>query len=87
MTPDEYIQSILKGNTPMQSGKFLVKEVCDDVGFTIEHLKQLESTFRNMDEKHKYEEVIFDSYIENNDFSLTGEQRLKAYAIYKKSKE
>lgn len=85
MKPEEYIERLFDTKNKMQAGKFLVKEICDDVGFTIEHLKQIEKCFNNIDEKHSYEKIIYDAYIQNNDFSLTDEQREKAYNVYKKS--
>ena len=39
--------------------------------------------FEKIDEKHRYEKVIFDSYVENDGFFLTDEQRLRAYEEYK----
>ena len=71
-------------NTPMNVGKFLNKEFAEYIGLEIKHLKRLEPIFKRLDEKHLYEKVIFDSYIENNGFYLTEEQRLKAYEEYKK---
>lgn len=85
MNADEYIDYMLNISTlPMEVGKFLVPEFVNNIGFTIEHLKKLEPVINNIDEKHNYEKIIFDSYIENNDFVLTEEQKLKAYNEYKK---
>lgn len=66
----------------MKAGKFLVPEFANYIGLTIDDLKILEPMFRNMDEKHKYEEVIYDAYVSNNAFILTNEQRKKAFEIY-----
>ena len=38
-------------------------------------------------EKHLYEKVIYDAYIENGCWVLTAEQREEAYRIYKECKE
>lgn len=70
--------------TPMNVGKFLNKEFAEYIGLEIKHLKRLEPIFKRLDEKHLYEKVIYDSYIENNGFYLTEEQRLKAYEEYNK---
>ena len=86
MTADEFVQDILNSKLPMEIGKFLVPEVCKYIGFTINHLKQLEPVIEKLDSKHKYEKIIYESYLENNDFFLTDEQRLRAYAEYKKER-
>ena len=54
---------------------------------TINHLKKLSPLIDFLDDKHRYEKIIFESYIENNDFFLTEEQRLKAYLEYQKWKQ
>lgn len=69
--------------TPMSVGKFLIPEFNTEFGITIEDIKQLKPLIEKLDDKHKYEEVIFNAYIENNDFVLTDEQRNNAYKIYK----
>ncbi len=67
----------------MQLGKFLVPGFVQEIGFTIEHLKALKPLAEKLDERHRYEKVIYDSYIENGSFELTEEQRSKAYEQYK----
>lgn len=84
MSPKEFIRVSLSRNCPMELGKFLVPEFCKEIGFTINDLKQLQILRDALDDKHKYEAVIFDAYIENNDFYLTEEQLQKAYNEYKK---
>ena len=84
MTPKEFIQASLSRNCPMELGKFLVPEFCKEIGFTINDLKQLQILRDTLDNKHKYEAIIFDAYIENNDFYLTEEQLSSAYEEYKK---
>jgi len=84
MTPEEYIKYHKDKNTVgIFLGKFLVPEFVKEIGFTIEHLKQLEFLLDKLDEKHNYEKIIYNAYIENNDFYLTDEQRLNAYNEYK----
>jgi hypothetical protein len=87
MSPREFIITTLKRNIPMEIGKFLVPEFCKEIGFTIEHLKQLEPLVEKLDEKHKYEEVIFNAYIDNNGFSLTNEQLQQAFKCYELSRQ
>lgn len=84
LKPQQFIEYT---KLPMELGKFLVKEVCQEIGFTIEHLKQLKPIVDKLDEKHLYEKVIWESYIENNDFYLTNEQLQMAYEEYKKYRQ
>lgn len=71
-------------NDPLQVGKFLVPEFAEYIDLNIEDLKRLDHWFDKLDDKHKYERIIYDSYIENSEFFLTDEQLNKAYEIYKK---
>lgn len=73
MSADEFVKYMLNTKTPMEIGKFLVPEVANYLGFTIEHLKQLQPVIDKLDNKHKYEKIIYDSYIENDDFYMTQE--------------
>jgi hypothetical protein len=82
MSSNEFIEETLKRNCPMEIGKFLVKDFVDDIGFTIEDLKKLKPLRDNLDKKHLYEAIIYDSYIENNKFELSNEQLMKAYREY-----
>lgn len=82
MTPDEFVEYTLNSKLPMEIGKFLVPEVAEFLGFTIEHLKQLAPVVDRLDDKHKYEKVIYDAYLENGEFYLTDEQRNEAYTEY-----
>lgn len=83
MSPDEFVDYALNSPLPMEAGKFLVPEVAEYLGFTIEHLKKLESVFERLDERHDYEKIIFRSYIENGSFTLTDEQRAEAFQAYR----
>lgn len=84
MTADEFVEITLKTKCPMIVGKFLIPEFCQEIGFTIEHLKQLKPLFDAIDIKHRYEKYIFDAYLINNDFVLTPEQKKIIYEEYKK---
>ena len=86
--PERFVYEALNTKTPpILYGKFLVPEFNAEIGFTIDHLKQMEPVFDKMDEKHKYLKSIFNSYIENGEFVLTDEQRRAAYEEYKKERE
>ena len=86
MSPEKFIEVTLQNNTPMEMGKFLVPEFNKEIGFTINHLKKLQPLVDNLDDHHKYEKVIYDSYIANNDFTLTEDQLNEAYKMYLKYK-
>lgn len=84
MDKNGFIKDTIESNVPMRVGKFLIPEFCEFIGFTVDDLKTFDAIFNKMDDKHKYEKIIYESYLENNDFTLTDEQRLKAYNEYKK---
>lgn len=67
-------------------GKFLVPEVAEYLQFTIEDLKQIGNLVNCLDERHLYEKIIYDAYIENNGFFMTDEQLNAAYAEYKRER-
>ena len=82
----EYINDVYESGVNMKVGKFLIPEFNKYINFTIDDLKSLQPIFDNMDEKHTYERVIFESYLKNRDFFLTDEQRREAYKEYKRSR-
>lgn len=86
MNKNGFIKDTIESNVPMRVGKFLIPEFCEFIGFTVDDLKTFDAIFNKMDDKHKYEKIIYESYLENNDFTLTDEQRLKAYNEYKKGR-
>lgn len=83
---EDYIEWALKSNIGMVIGKFLVPEFCAEIDFTVEDLPRLEPLIDRLDDKHKYEKIIYHSYIENGSFTLTDEQRDRAYKSYKESR-
>lgn len=87
MPAKDFIEIALRSKLPMSAGKFLCKEFCEEIGFTIDDLKQLKNKFYNMDVRHTYEKIIYDAYIQNNSFTLTDEQRKKAYNEYVSSRK
>ena len=84
MPIDELIDITLFRNFPMEIGTFLVPEFIKEFKLSIDDLKRLEPLIAKLDDKHKYEEVIYNAYLENNDFVLTDEQRQEAYRVYNK---
>lgn len=83
---DEYIKWDVESNVPMSVGKYLIPEFCAEIGFTIADLPKVKSLVDRLDPKHRYEEIIYNSYIENGSFMLTDEQRFRAYKSYKESR-
>jgi hypothetical protein len=83
---DKYIDWALKSQSGLVIGKFLVPEFCEAIGFTIEDLPQLKPLINKLDDKHRYEEIIFNSYITNGSFTLTEKQREQVYKSYKNSR-
>ena len=82
----DYITWALKSKIGMVLGKFLIPEFNKQIGFTIEDLPKVKSLIEKLDSKHFYEKIIYDSYIENGSFTLTDEQRDRAYESYKQSR-
>lgn len=87
MSKEEFIEYTVNSKLPMEVGKFLVPEVAEYLGFTLQDLCKLRPAIERLDRKHEYERVIFDSYIENEGFYLTDEQRDHAYKIYCRARE
>ena len=89
MSKEEFIEYELNHckKLPMAAGKFLIPELCKYKGITIEDLKQFEFAFNNIDDKHNYEKIIYQSYIKNCDFVLTDKQRDEAYRVYKEARK
>lgn len=80
---EELIQDALKSQLPMVVGKFLIPEFNNEIGFTIEDLPKLQPLIDKLDDKHKYEAIIYNYYLQNNAFTLTSEQKEEAYKCYK----
>jgi hypothetical protein len=78
------IRDALRSQLPMVVGKFLIPEFNAEIGFTIEDLPLMQPLIDKIDEKHNYERIIYEAYLENGKFELTKEQRDRAYAEYKK---
>lgn len=89
MPKKEFIEYELEHckKTPMAAGKFLVPELCKHMNITIDDLKLFDESFKNMDNRHSYEQIIYEAYLKNNGFFLTKEQRDNAYQKYKENKD
>ena len=83
---EQLIQDALKSELSMVVGKFLIPEFNKKIGFTIDDLQKIKPLIDRLDEKHIYEKIIYESYLENNSFTLTEDQRLKAYKKYKETR-
>jgi hypothetical protein len=86
-TVEHYINYALQTGPAMAVCKFLVSEFCEEIGFKISDLPKLQPLIDNLDPKHAYLKIIFESYLENASFVLTDEQRLKAYSLYKEARK
>ena len=83
---EKYIELALRSNLGMVVGKFLIPDFCKEIGFCVNDLPRLKPLIDKLDSKHKYEKIIFNSYIENGSFTLTDSQREAAYKSYKESR-
>lgn len=83
---EEYIDWALKSNLGMVIGKFLVPEFNAAIGLSVEDLKRLSPLLEKLDDKHKYEEIIYNAYLENKAFVLTQEQKDLAYKSYRETR-
>lgn len=72
---------------PMAAGKFLVPEFSREVGFLPEMLEKIKPMIDKLDEKHGYEKIIYEAYLENGEFILTPEQKEKAYNEYRRVRD
>ena len=86
LTKEEFIEDTLNSSLYMKVGKFLVPEFAKYINLTIKDLKKLIPVIEKIDKKHEYEKIIFYSYIDNNDFYLTNEQKIKAFNKYNEFK-
>lgn len=81
-----FISDVRDTKVPMKAGKFLIPEFNEFIGLTIDDLALLKDVFSKMDDKHSYEKIIFNSYLENGGFYLTDKQKERAYEEYKKAR-
>lgn len=91
-TPEWHVNHILNEvRFPLDIGHFLIPEVNKELGITIEHIKPLapilDELWGKADNLYNYNKIIYDSYMENNSFTLTEEQRDRAYQVYKDARK
>ena len=84
---DHYIDYALQTGPAMAVCKFLIPEFCEEIGLKISDLPKLQPLINDLDKKHIYLKIIFESYLENAAFTLTEEQRLEAYSSYKEARQ
>ena len=81
------IQRTLDNGDALLIGKFLVPEVAQTIGLTIDDLCRLEPLLDKLDDNHQYETVIFNAYKENGSFTMTANQLKQAYKAYQQARE
>lgn len=84
---DTYINMAIEYNLGMAVGKFLIPEFCEAIGMTVRDLPKLQPLIDILDNKHKYEKVIYEAYLNNQSFTLTDAQRKDAYKVYKQERK
>jgi len=67
----------------MKFGKYIIPEFAEYIGLTIDDLPRLQLLLAKLDKQHLYQQVIYNAYLENGDFTLTPDQREAAYESYK----
>ena len=84
MSKDELLEFAMRDKANgLEFGKFLVPEFIQLIDMTIDDLKRLYAFYESrIDDVHEYQKIIYKSYIENNDFTLTPEQIDKAFESY-----
>lgn len=83
----DMVRRTLESGDALLVGKFLVPEVADALGVTVEDILPLEGLLPKLDKKHEYVAAIFNAVKRNGSFELTDEQRAVAYEIYKQARE
>lgn len=84
----DFIDDIVNGIVPKYFlNEFLIPEVNEAIGFEFSELHALNYLFDELDDKHKYLKIIYDSYIENDEYYLSDSQRELAFNEYKKYRD
>lgn len=87
-TKQDFLDDIVNGVVPKYFlNKFLVPEVNEAIGFEFSELHALKYLFDELDDKHKYLKIIYESYIENDEYYLSDSQRELAFNEYKKYRD
>lgn len=86
-TAEEMIAFMNKGLLfPSAVIVFLVPDIITRVGMTVELLPSIKPLIDKLDDAHKYIELIYNAYVENNNFTLTNEQLMAAYDEYNRER-
>lgn len=86
-TAEEMIAFMNKGLLlPSAVIVFLVPDIITRVGMTVELLPSIKPLIDKLDDAHKYIKVIYNAYVENNNFTLTNEQLMAAYDEYNRER-
>lgn len=85
-TAKNMIQQAIDTNDAMVVGKFLIKEVAEEIGLLPQDIILLKPLIEKVDEKHQYQKIIFNAIIENDSFDLTETQLNEAFEEYKKTR-
>lgn len=88
-TAEEILADLVEQGTsanPAAVILFLIPEVIERIGMTFDKLPELTPFIEKLDNKHKYIEVIYNAYLDNEDFTLTEEQLQEAYENYLSSR-
>lgn len=81
---EELISFMLKWPEPAHRVcLFLVPDIAQRIGLSIEDLPRLKPLVDRLDAKHRYLADIYEAYIENKEFILTESQKTKAFKTYK----
>lgn len=86
-TPAQMVQRTLDNGDPLLIGKFLVPEVAQTIGATVDDILPLEALLPKLDDRHQYEAVIFNAYKQNGSFTLTKKQLKEAYQTYRQARK
>lgn len=72
----------------LEFGKFIVPEVIEELGLTLDDLKTLYAHYEGrIDAKHEYQRIICKAYMDNGAFALTDAQRDEAYKSYQEARK
>lgn len=84
---DDIINYMLeKSKHPAKCIVLLIPSIAKRVGMTVDKLPRIKPLIDALDYKHKYIEVIYNYYVENNNLELTTEQLNSVYEEYKKER-
>ena len=81
------IDYALNNSPSMAINKFLVPGLVNELGITIDDLRQLQPMVDKLDAKHRYLRTIYEAYLANGSFTLTDEQRADAFEVYRAARQ